>query len=313
MAPYLPAVRSRRLAAAGLVTAVMLILTGCARLNMFIDLHENDRASMSLNLAFQDEALREMGQDPAEFWAGAQQELEAGLPSGARVQSYPEPGWSGFNVSILDTPISELDGFDDAGMGGVMVTRDGDYYIFRSASGLADELEGVADQMPAGVEALDLTLQLSCPGAIAESNGTIMGNMVRWDLTQFTSAQELTARCSAIADPTWQASPVRDAGWFGRWWPVILGGLLTLGLLAGLGYFLRRRSHDERDTEPSNFGDTANWMTPDVVLAPEPHHRPYQAPRTELDQGFEEPVDGGELDWGESDLSDMDWSEGDHH
>lgn len=252
----------RRSATVTLLTVIVLTLTGCMRLNIAVDLHENNTAAMNMDIAFQDEAVRAMGYDPTEFWADAESEIGQGLPLGARIEPYPEAGWTGSRIVMDNTTITDLGSFEEAGLGDLTITREGDTFSFRALTGFADEMAGVADQVPQGTAPLSLTLTLTCPGLVESSNGAIGSNSVSWDLTQFSSTDELWAHCSAIATDDVRIandSATHTASGFGRWWPVLLGGLLTLGLLGFLGYYLRRNSHRERDTVPSNFGDTANW------------------------------------------------------
>jgi len=272
--------RWRQLAAIGLFAVVLLAVSGCMRLNLAIDLHENDMASMQVDMAFQDEAIQSLGYTPEEFWAEAEAELTGDMPEGATIERYPEAGWTGARINIANTPITELGEFEDAGVNGLTITRDGNFYVFQAMSGLAEEMESVIGEVPAGVEDVQMTLALTCPGAVVESNGAITGNRVVWDLTQFSSAQTLTARCEAAGGGI---GAIASGGFLARWWPVLLGAVLLLGIIAALAYFLRRRSHQERDLVPSNFEQTANWQTPGTSSYAAP--QPYLAPRSEVDPG----------------------------
>lgn len=297
--------RARRLGLVNLFACVMLVITGCIRMDMAITLHENDVASAQLDMAFQDSAIEAAGYDPAEFWAEAEAEIVGALPAGATHEAYPEAGWTGTRVTIPNVPFSELGTLEDGGFTGISVTREGNEYVFQTRSGMAEDFADFnVEDLPAGSDPVRVSMTLTCPGPIVEANGAITGNTVTWDLAQFTAAEVLTARCGAAAETTAVGGGTHlanDAGWFARWWPALLGGLLTLALLAFLGFYLRRKSHQEQNTA-SNFDHTADWGQPTEVSqspiayqtteVPQPirNAQPYLAPRTELVE--EVPVPG---------------------
>jgi len=248
--------RVRQLALGGLFLSVFLTLTGCVRLDIALELLEGDQAATQLDIAFQDAAIEAMGYSPTEFWDEAGPEIFTQLPSDATMEPYPESGWTGGRVNIPAAPISSFSSFRDAGIDDLAITREGDFYVFHASSTLSDELADMVADVPAGLAPMVLQMSLTCPGSVVEANGTVTGNRVVWDLTQFTAAEPLTARCGAVAEGGLGHGPDSE---FGRWWPVLLAGLGVLAILGLLGYFLRKRSHLERDTVPSNFEDTATW------------------------------------------------------
>ena len=282
----------QRLAMASVFAVAMLMVTGCMRLNMAIDLLENNQASAQVDMAFQDEAVRALGYEPDDLWAEAERDLSAQLPLGATIERYPEPGWTGSRIHIPASPFSGLGAFQEAGISDIEVTRQGDYYVFSSVSGLADDVEGFATEIPAGAGEMDLTLTLTCPGDVVESNGVITGNQVVWDLTQFNSTEPQTARCVAVGAGGSGVGGSGDASTPGahqytgaaRWWPAVLLGVLTLGVFGALAYFLRRRSHVERDTA-SNFDHVGDWGRVDAEspLETDLPTQTYVAPREGTD------------------------------
>jgi hypothetical protein len=277
MAIYPPRHVPRRLAIAALMTTVLLTLTGCLRLNMAVELLENDMANVQLDLAFQDEAIAALGMDPQQTWDSQFGDIDQNLPPGATAVPYPEEGWTGSRITMHNIPISDQENMNDLGVADLNIVRDGNYYVFQTRSDLGDEIAGSTGGNDEALEGMEMTFTLTCPGPIVESNGTITGNRVVWDLTQYTSDQPITARCAATAASAGH-SVGADAGGFARWWPILLGALLTLAALAALAYFLRRKSHEERDSVPSNFGDTTNWQTERSETV-----HPYVAPHVEAE------------------------------
>jgi hypothetical protein len=255
-----------------------LMLSGCIRMDIALNLLVDDQVSLAVDMAFNDAAVREAGMEPADLWNQAIGEFGTEFPEGVQLNEYSEGGWTGGRIMMAATPFSSM--ADMAGAGSIAETlnlqRVGDEYVL-TATGIG-MLEAVEESDPTGqitVEDLEMTFTVSCPGPIVESNGTATGNRVVWDLTTINQADEISMRCSALPAPdmnrpvnegsgTVAPVPVDASGsqnWLARWWPALLIGLVVLAGLIGLIYFLRRASHRDR-LAPTNFEHTNTWTGP---------------------------------------------------
>lgn len=179
--------RIARAAALGLFT--VLALSGCLRYNIDATFSSDNTASGSVVTAVQEGIGEQMGVDSDQ---AALDELFADSPFADQgekfsVEDYAEDDYIGKRYSFNDL---DLDQFNAVFGEQFTVTRVDDEFILSSdtAPANADELE----QMPTGAESI---LTLTFPGEVTDSNGTVEGNTVTWDL--FSQTEPLTATANA--------------------------------------------------------------------------------------------------------------------
>ena len=147
------------------------------------------------------------------------------------------------------TPITDLAELDELGIPMQITRTDDRFYFAGNAGNIVDELqqEGMEVGELGGAEAI---FTLTCPGDVISSNGVAGGyNVVTWDLLGMDG--NMTAVCAAVGTGTASLVPDNAAAtesWFGRWWPVLLAGLVLLGGLIALATLLRRKAHQDHDT-----------------------------------------------------------------
>jgi len=246
----------------GALVTGLLVLSGCMRTNVNLELFENDTASMVMGMAIQDSALEPFGISPEAFWAEVSgdlntEDLQRDIP-GATVDPFPEEGWTGMQINIPAVPFDELTATDDVGVSGLTVERVGDSFEISAALGQADqiaEIEATAADSGGLIDAeqmlstMDLSFTLTCPGPIQVTNGQASGNQVTWNLLDFDSSERLTATCaasapvadipgndSAAAEYGQLAAGGENRGFFSQYWPFLVGFLAVLGA-AGFGLY----------------------------------------------------------------------------
>lgn len=222
----------RKRALAGGALALTMLLTGCIKVDMDIEL-EGGAASGSMILAVSQEMLELADGDASQFFE------DTDVPEGATVEPYEEEDYVGQRYTFSDVELSEF--------------SDPEFSIAYDEAAGTYEVDGVMDfttddgDVPPGmdsiVESFDVTLSITFPGEVTEHNGELEGNTVTWR-PQFGEATEL----HAVAE---ESSGV--PGWL---WLVLalLAVLLVVGVLALL---LLRRSAPQASAE-----DTAGYAVP---------------------------------------------------
>jgi len=249
--------RATRFTRAALLLAVLALLAGCVRYNVDIGLHPDNQAQVQLDFAVENSAAEYLGEDPSTLWNMMAGEMGDQLPEGSTYAEYARDGWTGANISLPALPITQLSELDSLGIG-MQVTREGNYFQFTGDAGnITDELR--AEGMDVSeFESAEVRVTLRCPGDVFESNGTITGNQVVWNLLAMDGV--MTATCAATGDavaPPHSGGATGETTGFARWWPVLVLGLAILGSLIGLALYLRRKAHSDHTewTNPAPHGD----------------------------------------------------------
>ncbi|MFW7414839.1 LppM family (lipo)protein [Demequina sp. SO4-18] len=218
----------------GLALAVVstLALTGCIRVEMNIDLAEDDTVSGDFIFAVSQELLEIAGEDGVEDLLGGEETIPGGTTE--RYESPDDDGDGSPDFVGTQTTFSELplDEFAAAGEG-LRIERDGDEFV---VSGAADDLtdQTGGQELP---DTATATMSITFPGDVSEHNGELDGNTVTWNLLEHSG--EVQARGSASA----------DSG-FPLWMILVLAAVVGIG--AGIAGVLvvssRRKSTDESQT-----------------------------------------------------------------
>ncbi|MBL0887290.1 LppM family (lipo)protein [Myceligenerans indicum] len=193
----------RRLAAAAVVAvAAAVALSGCVRMGLELQLEPDDVARPSMILGIEDQVLERTGRSAADFIdsiVGSNDPAE----SAVRVEDWAADGYTGerYVYGEMNTRrVSEAAGLP------VNVVRDGDEYVVTGTLDLTAEGLGLGRR--ASLDDVDVVVDISFPGPVTESNGTITGNAVRWD-PPLGEQYEIHARGSAV-DPA-APSPTPEA------------------------------------------------------------------------------------------------------
>lgn len=179
-----------------------LALTGCMRMQVNMEIHEDDTASGNVVFAVSDQFAETLGMSSEELLEAM--ELEdgssgdgsgsgnGGFDNASSQETYQEDGYSGTRYIYDATPLDNT--FNDPTMS---VTRDGDQFVIDGIfeDTLDDaEAQGLDQAM---LDSFDVSFSFTFPGEVVESNGTVNGNTVTWN---YTPGEDLimTARASAL-------------------------------------------------------------------------------------------------------------------
>lgn len=182
-----------------LTTVSALALAGCVRVEMNVDLQEDDTANGEMIVAVSQEMLSFVGEDGLDEMLNSEQDIDGAVTEryeSEDTNANGDPAYVGSRTTFTGQPLSE---FDAAGSG-VSIVRDGDDYV---VSGQPDD---VSDQ--AGGEELladaQITMSITFPGEVSSHNGELDGNTVTWNLVSHTGPLEARGSASAGGGfPVW--------------------------------------------------------------------------------------------------------------
>lgn len=194
--------------------AGVFALTGCIKMDMDMKLSSNDKVTGSVIVGFSAEAIKAMGQNPADFAkemvGDAQKEQQGKLPAGASVtvKPYNKGGFAGVETAFKNVPINELQNATGvasdaaASVGGASsgdddftIVRKGDSYVFTGVMNLSDmggetgtTVKGARTTTTMGIPGLDMSklgkaelrIALTFPGTVTKHNGKLSGKTVTW-------------------------------------------------------------------------------------------------------------------------------------
>lgn len=169
----------RRIGSVGvLITALALVLAGCVKLDMALEVSSDNKVSGSMIFAFQKSAMEAMGQDPKEM---AEQSVQVDdSVEGVSAAPYDEGDFAGAKYTF---DAVTLDDFNKTSKedGGLVIERQGDTFVVSGemdlSSGDTTGLEG----MDAAFASAEIKIAITFPSGVSESNGQVSGNTVTWE------------------------------------------------------------------------------------------------------------------------------------
>jgi hypothetical protein len=244
-------IRSRRVEAVAVLAVLTLALSGCVRMGVEVDLGPGNRATSSMVLAVEDGYLDRTGQSPDDVITMLTQGTEDPAQDAVRTEDFTQDGYTGTRYVYPDVGIGKV----GARVGWpIEVVRKGDDYLVSGVLDLTEE--GLGGRGGASVDNLSFTVDITFPGKVEASNGTIDGNTVRWE-PPVGETFEISARGSALdpADPTSAtgAAEVVTLPVVPEWMVLVLGlsGLVILLLIGVIVWQAMLRVRDRRPTDPA--------------------------------------------------------------
>lgn len=252
-------IRSRRAEAVAVAAVLTLALSGCVRLGVEVDLKPENRATASIVLAVEDRYLDRTGQSPDDVITTLTQDQEDPAKGAVRTEEFGQDGYSGTRYVYPDVGIGDVGG--RVGWP-IEVVREGDDYVVSGVLDLTEEsLEGRGG---ASIDNLGVTVDLTFPGTVEASNGTVDGNTVRWE-PPVGETVEISARGSAVGPA--EPGPTSAAGTaevvtlpvVPEWVVLVLGlsGLVILLLLGVVVWQAMLRVRDRRPAQPAEPAEAA--------------------------------------------------------
>lgn len=249
----------RRLFAALVVVLTALVLTGCMKVDMDIEVHDDSMVSGEMTMAVSKEMKTLMESFAQEFGEGADVDTDGmdgnffesdDVPEGAKVEPFENDKFIGQTMTFEKIGLAEINESatgDDAEEW--TIRRDGDTFVFTAEGDFASEdaAEAEGDPMDLGLDKLfadaELRIAVTFPGDVIESNGEIDGRTVVWT-PEF--GETLTMRAVAEAEGNSVLPDVLDptsgeGGGIGVLVAVVAGVVVLLLLALGLLLAVRRK------------------------------------------------------------------------
>lgn len=222
---------SKLLRGIGLILAGAVALTGCVKIDADLVLHPDDTIDGTMVMAVQKGLGESTGMSDEDLLGQLNPDEITSNLEGATVAPYEDQDWVGQVVTFEGQPIADVSP-DDAGVG---VTRDGDFFVVQGDPLAEADEETGGSEMLVGAEA---TMSVTFPGEVVETNGTVEGTTVTWDM--FAMTEPMYAKGKATAGFT-----VPDWAWY------IAGCVLLLIAMSIMLAVLISHRRDRATAEPA--------------------------------------------------------------
>jgi hypothetical protein len=188
-----PAAARRTLALPLLTAAAVVLLSGCFKLDMQMQLQPDDTVARNqAALLGGEDALRESLQNSE---AGVLSETPS--EGSFEQRDYEDSDWIGTESVFSDVPIDQ---FGEGDTGDLSITREGDQFVVAGTMDLTGEQPDASTQ--AILDTAELQIAITFPGAVSESNGSVDGTTVTWE-PKPGEVLEISATGSAVAGVNW--------------------------------------------------------------------------------------------------------------
>lgn len=191
--------RLRSVARLSAFAALALLLSGCIRLTMDLQVNSNDTVSGTVQLGVQKELL-ELSGGSIDDIIGTDSPFPSDAP-GVTVEDFDDGEFAGQQFNFDSVPISEFQ--DETDAESLNIQRQGDTYVVTGvldmrggATGATGAIGATGQQI---LESAEIRVTITFPGDVAQANGAVDNNTVTWE-PKFGERLELTATASAIDD-----------------------------------------------------------------------------------------------------------------
>ena len=251
-------------------TAMALLLAGCFKVDMDLEVAADNTVSGSAIIAVEDSLLELTGQDVDQLFADMDL---SDLPPGSTAEEYREDGFVGQRITFAEMPLDEFatnNALSGSGTGEELsIVRQGDEFLVTGGFDMSGE-EFTGTEIPPGImDSFEFQISITFPGEVKSATGDIDGNTVTWAPT-FGENTRVEAVASAIPS---SSSPLLM---------IVLIAVAVL-VLGGAVFFLTHRKTPAPDQGSMGFGDTPTGVAPPSVTAEEPVPTPQVEPPPEAD------------------------------
>jgi hypothetical protein len=231
--------------------ALALLLAGCFKVNMDLDVTADTRVSGDAVVAVDESLLELSGQSVDQLFADMDL---SDLPPGSKSEPYEEDGFVGQQITFDEVPLSEFTGngtlSGTASGEELHIVREGD--AFRVTGGFDMSGQGfTGPEIPEQLlDNFEFRISITFPGPVSSASGDIDGNTVTWEprVGQNTRIQAVASAIPSSSSPLLMIV-------------VIAAGALALGAIF---YFV---THRTPAAAAGPIGDTGSG---DAVPAPMP-------------------------------------------
>jgi hypothetical protein len=183
----------------GAIAAMALLLSGCIKLTMDLQVNSDDTVSGTVQLGIQKELLELSGGSIEDIF-GSDSPFPSDAP-GVTVEEFDDGEFAGQQFNFEAVPIAEFQSSGDADA--LSIERQGDTFVVSGVLDMSSGLSGATGALGTTgqelFESADIRIRMTFPGDVQEASGTIDGNSVTWEPT-FGERLEISAIASAIDD-----------------------------------------------------------------------------------------------------------------
>jgi hypothetical protein len=180
------------------IAAVALLLAGCVRVDMELEVSHQNTVSGSAILAVDDSLLELSGQSADELFQGM--DTTTDLPDGATVEPYEDDGFVGQRITFEEVALAEFSQGGGMAPSGeeLSITREGDEFLVNGRLDMTSSEFGGGGEVPQQfLENIEFRIAITFPGSVSSSTGDVDGNTVTWT-PQVGERTEIRAVASAI-------------------------------------------------------------------------------------------------------------------
>ena len=175
---------------------VALLLAGCVKVDMNLEVSPENTVDGEAVLAVDQSLIELSGQSPDQLF----QDLDlSDLPEGATVEPYEDEGFVGQQVNFDGVPLSEFTGGETLGASGeeLSIRRVGDEFHVDGRLDMSGA-EFTGGQVPQQfMDTFEFRIAITFPGPVRSSTGSVDGNTVTWE-PRIGQNTEIRAVASAI-------------------------------------------------------------------------------------------------------------------
>ena len=225
------------------MAAFALLLTGCFKVNMDVEVSPENTVSGTAIIAVDESLLELSGQSADQLFKDM--DLSQ-LPAGATTDTYQEDGFVGQQITFNDVPLAEFSGnnsLSGTGTGDQLnIVRQGDEFHVTGAFDMSGP-EFTGTEVPQQfLESFEFKISITFPGEVKSATGEVDGRTVTWQ-PKFGENTPVEAVASAIPSAS---SPLLMI-------LLIVAGVLVLGAIA---FLLMRRKAPAPATDAMDDGAT---------------------------------------------------------
>ena len=246
------------------IGALAVLLAGCFKVNMDLDVTADNTVSGTAVVAVDESLLELSGQNVDQLFADMDL---SDLPPGSTADPYEEDGFVGRQITFEDVPLDEFTGngtlSGTASGEQLNIVREGDQFRVTGGFDMSGQ-EFTGTEIPQQLlENFEFRISITFPGPVSSASGEIDGNTVTWE-PRVGQNTEIQAVASAIPS---SSSPLLMI-------VLIAAGALALGAIV---YFLTHRGAGATPdpVAGSGFGDAVPAPVP-----ARPEGSPVDAPPT---------------------------------
>jgi len=233
--------------------ALALLLAGCFKVDMNVEVSPENTVSGSAIIAVDESLLQLSGQSPDQLF---EQMNLSDLPAGATATPYEEGGFIGQEIAFEEIPLEDftqnntLSGSGASPGEELNIVRRGDEFVVTGGFDMTGQ-DFTGTQIPQQfLDSIEFRISITFPGEVKSATGEIDGNTVTWEPKV---GQNTRVEAVASAIPS-KSSPLLMI-------LLIAAGALALGAVA---YLLTHRKTPTPAAGPTEGG----WTTPVEATAP---------------------------------------------